>query len=150
MLWHYVLAKFVVFLAVAAAAILGGFILAGYYTTQLIGPIAWDALWQSALLYVLYTAFLISVILFASTVSPNPTLAGGLALILLIGFNLILPLAGTGSHFAKGLLTLINNTLAQHPWTAPTPTWEPVVTTTTGTLLFLLIQVPLLKWQHGR
>ena len=138
---HYVLAKYSVFLLVAALSSLVGLGIGAYYTVELIGPVNWSALCQGALLYVLYQAFLISLILLASALVTSPTLAGGLALISIVLVNLLLP------HFVAGLLELIQATLSQTTWSRSTPFWEPIVTTLMGTALLTGLQIPLLAWR---
>jgi hypothetical protein len=88
-IYHYVLAKFIVLFLPTAFSSLLGFGLGGYYTAQLIGQVDWSVLGQGALLYLLYQAFLISVILLASSLVMNPTLAGGLALLVIIPLNML-------------------------------------------------------------
>lgn len=144
---HYVLAKYSVFFLVAALASLIGLGLGAYYTAQLIGPVNWTVLWQGALLYVLYQAFLISVILLASALVTNPSLAGGVALIIIVLVNVLLPMVWQG-HFVAGLLELIQATFSQTVWSGSMPVWEPIVTTLIGTILFIGLQIPLLAWRR--
>ncbi|GAB6172232.1 hypothetical protein JCM15765_17100 [Paradesulfitobacterium aromaticivorans] len=145
-LYQYVAAKFCVLYLVAALAALAGLGLGGYYTAQLIGAVNWFSLWQGALLYMLYQAFLISVILLASTLVTSPTLAGGIALLLIVPINTVLPMVWR-EHFVPGLLVLIQMTFSQTPWAGSTPAWEPVVTTVAATVLCLGLQFPLLAWR---
>ena len=140
---HYVLAKFSVFFLVAALSSLVGLAIGSYYTAELIGPVNWSALGQGALLYVLYQAFLISMILLASALVTSPTLAGGIALISIVLVNLLLPMIWQG-HFVSGLLELIQATLSQTHWSRSSPFWEPIVTTLLGTTVLLGLQIPLL------
>ena len=143
-LYQYILAKFTVLFLVAAISSLVGFGLGGYYTAQLIGPVDWNVLWQGALLYVVYQAFLISVILLASALVTNPTLAGGVALLVIVPINML----GIVWHqnFVPGLMALIQTRFSQIAWSGGAP-WEPVVTTVLGTLLLLALQFPLLAWR---
>lgn len=143
---HYVLAKFSVFFLVAALSSLIGLGLGAYYTAQLIGPVNWNALCQGALLFVLYQAFLISVILLASALVTSPSLAGGVALIIIVLVNVLLPLVWQG-HFISGLQELIQATFSQTVWSRSTPVWEPIVTTLMGTALLIGLQIPLLAWR---
>ena len=143
---HYVLAKYSVFFLVAAVASLIGLGVGGYYTAQLIGLVHWAALCQGALLYVLYQAFLISAILLASALVTSPSLAGGVALIIIVLVNVLLPMVWPG-HFVAGLLELIQVTFSQTVWSSSIPVWEPIVTTLTGTALFIGLQIPLLAWR---
>lgn len=145
-LTHYVLAKYSVFFLVAALASLIGLGLGAYYTAQLIGPVDWNALCQGALLYVLYQAFLISVILLASALVTSPSLAGGVALIIIVLVNVLLPMVWQG-HFVAGLLELIQATFSQTVWSRSLPVWEPIVTTLIGTALLIGLQIPLLAWR---
>jgi len=145
-LTHYVLAKFSVFFLVAALSSLIGLGLGAYYTSQLIGPVNWNVLCQGALLYVLYQAFLISVILLASALVTSPSLAGGVALIIIVFVNVLLPMVWQG-HFVAGLLELIQVTFSQTAWSRSTPFWEPIVTTLIGTALLIGLQIPLLAWR---
>jgi ABC-2 type transport system permease protein len=141
---QYVMAKFIVLFLLAAFASLLGLGLGGYYTAQLIGPVDWTALGQGALLYLLYQSFLISVILLASSLVTNPTLAGGLALLVIMPINML----GIIWHqdFVPGLLTLIQTKFSHTAWSAGAP-WEPVITTLLVTLLLLGLQFPLLVWR---
>jgi len=143
---HYVLAKFSVFFLVAALSSLIGLGLGAFYTVQLIGPVNWNVLYQGALLYVLYQAFLISVILLASALVTSPSLAGGIALIIIVLANVLLPMLWQG-HFVSGLLELIQVTFSQSDWSRSTPVWEPILTTLIGTSLFVVLQIPLLAWR---
>jgi len=143
---HYVLAKYSVFFLVAALSSLIGLGLGAYYTTQLIGPVDWNILWQAALLYVLYQAFLISVILLASALVTSASLAGGIALIIIVFVNVLLPMVWQG-HFVAGLLQLIQATFSQTAWSGSMPVWEPIVTTFLGTVLLIGLQIPLLAWR---
>lgn len=145
-LTHYVLAKYSVFFLVAALSSLIGLGLGAYYTAQLIGPVNWNALCQGALLYVLYQAFLISVILLSSALVTSPSLAGGVALIIIVFVNVLLPMVWQG-HFVAGLLELIQVTFSQTSWSRSTPFWEPIVTTLIGTVLLIGLQIPLLAWR---
>ena len=145
-LTHYVLAKFSVFFLVAALSSLIGLGLGAYYTSQLIGPVNWNVLCQGALLYVLYQAFLISVILLASALVTSASLAGGIALIIIVFVNVLLPMVWQG-HFVAGLLELIQVTFSQTAWSRSTPFWEPIVTTLIGTALLIGLQIPLLAWR---
>lgn len=142
-IYHYVLAKYSVLFLVAALSSLVGFGVGAYYTTQLIGPVDWNSLCQGALLYVLYQAFLISVILFASALVTNSSLAGGVAFFIVLLVNLLLPMVWQG-HFVAGLLTLIQMTFSQTAWTGSMSPWEPIVTTLLGTMLLVGLQIPLL------
>ena len=144
---HYILAKYSVFFLVAALSSLIGLGLGAYYTAQLIGPVNWNALWQGALLYVLCQAFLISVILLASALVTSPSLAGGIALMVIVLVNVLLPMVWRG-HFVAGLLELIQATFSQTAWSRSTPVWEPIVTTLMGTALFIGLQIPLLAWRR--
>lgn len=143
-LYQYIMAKFTVLFLVGAMASLMGFGLGGYYTAQLIGRVNWNVLWQGALLYVVYQAFLISVILLASALVTNATLAGGVALLIIVPINML----GIVWHqnFVPGLLVLIQTRFSQIAWSGGAP-WEPVVTTILGTLLLLGLQFPLLTWR---
>lgn len=143
---HYVLAKYSVFFLVAALSSLIGLGLGAYYASQLIGPVNWNAVFQGALLYALYQAFLISVILLASALVTSPTLAGGVALIIIVLVNVLLPMVWQG-HFVPGLLELIQATFSQTVWSRSTPVWEPIVTTLLGTVLLIGLQIPLLAWR---
>lgn len=143
-LYQYVLAKFLVLFTAALSAILLGFSLAGYYTQQLIGAVSWSALFQGALLYGLYAAFLISLILCASAIAKTPTIAGGLALIVIITLNLVPPLVWDSPHFISGLLALLGTIFNQTAWTYFSPAWEPVLTTALATLFLLGVQLPIL------
>lgn len=145
-LTHYVLAKYSVFFLVAALSSLIGLGLGAYYTTQLIGPVDWNILWQGAVLYVLYQAFLISVILLASALVTSASLAGGIALIIIVFVNVLLPMVWQG-HFVAGLLQLIQATFSQTAWSGSMPVWEPIVTTLMGTILLIGLQIPLLAWR---
>lgn len=142
---HYILAKFLVLFLVAALASLTGMGLGGYYTAQLIGPVDWNVLWQGALLYVLYQAFVISVILLASALMTSPTLAGGVALLVIAGMNMLQLI--WREHFVPGLLTLIQAVFSQTAWSGRGPAWEPIMTTLVGVLLLLGLQFPLLVWK---
>ena len=146
-LYQYVLAKFLVLFITSFTAILVGFGLAGYYTEQLIGAISWSALAQGVLLYGLYLAFLISLILCTSALANSPTVAGGLALILIIAINLAPPLLWDSPHFVPGLLSLLSTTMNQAAWTSTTPSWEPVLTTGLATFFLLGIQLPILSYK---
>ncbi|MHB8125344.1 MAG: ABC transporter permease [Desulfitobacteriaceae bacterium] len=143
-MYQYILAKFTVFFLIAGFASLLGMSLGGYYTAQLIGPVDWTVLWQGALLYLLYQSFLISVILLASSLVTNPTLAGGVALLVIVPINML----GIIWHqnFVPGLLTLIQMRFSHTPLSGETP-WEPVITTLLGTLFLLGLQFPLLAWR---
>ncbi len=143
---HYVLAKFSVFFLVAALSSLIGLGLGAFYTVQLIGPVNWNALCQGALLYVMYQAFLISVVLLASALVTSPSLAGGIALIIIVLVNFLLPMFWQG-HFVSGLLELIQVTFSQSDWSRSTPVWEPILTTLIGTALLVVLQIPLLAWR---
>lgn len=143
---HYVLAKYSVFFLVAALSSLIGLGIGAYYTAELIGPVHWSALCQGALLYVLFQAFLISVILLASALVTSPPLAGGIALIIILLVNLLLPMVWQG-HFVSGLLELIQLTLTQTVWSRSTPVWEPIVTSLIGTAVLIGLQIPLLAWR---
>ena len=143
---HYVLAKFSVFFLVAAFSSLIGLGLGAYYTAQLIGPVNWIALCQGALLYVLYQAFLISVILLASALVTSPSLAGGVALSIFVLVNVLLPMVWQG-HFVSGLLELIQATFSHTAWSESIPVWEPIVSTLIGTALLIGLQIPLLAWR---
>lgn len=143
---HYVLAKYSVLFLVAALASLIGLGVGAYYTAQLIGPVHWNALCQGALLYVLYQAFLISVILLASALVTSPSLAGGVALIFIVLVNVLLPMVWPG-HFVAGLLELIQTTFSQTVWSRSMPVWEPIATTLLGTVLLIGLQIPLLAWR---
>jgi len=144
---HYVLAKYSVFFLVAAIASMIGLGVGAYYTSQLIGPVNWNVLWQGALLYVLYQAFLISVILLASALVTSASLAGGVALIIIMFVNMLLPMVWQG-HFVAGLLLLIQVTLSQTPWPGSTSAWEPIITTLIGTVFLMGLQIPLLAWRR--
>ncbi|HEY8909146.1 MAG TPA: hypothetical protein VIM51_02550 [Desulfosporosinus sp.] len=144
---HYSLAKYSVFFVVAALSSLIGLGLGAYYTTQLIGPVNWNALCQGALLYVLYQAFLISVILLASALVTSPSVAGGVALIIIVLVNVLLPMVWQG-HFVAGLLELIQATFSQIAWSRSLPIWEPIVTTLMGTVLCIGLQIPVLAWRR--
>ena len=135
------------FFLVAALASLIGLGMGAYYTAQLIGPVNWTVLWQGALLNILYQAFLISVILLASALITNPSLAGGVALIIIVLVNVLLPMVWQG-HFVAGLLELIQATFSQTVWSGSMPVWEPIVTTLIGTILFIGLQIPLLAWRR--
>lgn len=143
-LYQYILAKFTVLFLVAAISSSVGIGLGGYYTAQLIGPVDWNVLWQGALLYVVYQAFLISVILLASALVTNQTLAGGIALLVIVPINML----GIVWHqdFVPGLMSLIQLSFSHTAWSGGAP-WEPVITTLIGTLLLLGLQFPSLRWR---
>lgn len=144
---HYILAKYSVFFLVAALASMLGIGVGAYYTSQLIGPVPWNVLWQAALLYVVYQAFLISVILLASALVTSASLAGGVALMIIVFVNVLLPMVWQG-HFVAGLLELIQVTFSQSAWTGSMPAWEPIVTSLIGTALLIGLQIPLLAWRR--
>lgn len=140
-IYLYIMAKFIVLFLLAAFASLLGLSLGAYYTAQLIGPVDWTALGQGALLYLLYQAFIISVVLLASSLVANPTLAGGLAVLVIIPVNMLGII--WNQDFVPGLLTLIQTKFSHVAWSAGAP-WEPVITTLLVTLLLLGLQFPLL------